>query len=88
LTVFLQGVIEILNRGSRSIAISAACLLASFALSAAALAASPTPNLLLPGSSRGVSEAPPPQPINWDRVTQEATDLLSKYIQMNTSNPP
>jgi acetylornithine deacetylase/succinyl-diaminopimelate desuccinylase-like protein len=88
LTVFLQGVIEILNRGYRSIAIAAACLLASFALSAAALAASPTPNLLLPSSSRGVSEAPPPQPINWDRVTQEATDLLSKYIQMNTSNPP
>jgi len=88
--VFLQGVIEILNRGCRSIAISAACLLASFALSPSALAASPspTPNSLLPGESRGVSEAPPPQPINWDRVTQEATDLLSKYIQMNTTNPP
>ena len=60
LTVFLQGVIEILHRGSRSIATAAACLLASFALSGSALAASPTPNLLLPGSSRGVSEAPPP----------------------------
>ena len=88
--MFLQGVIEILKRGSRSIAIAAACLLAGFALPASALAASPspTPNLLMPGGSRGVSEAPPPQPINWDRVTQEATDLLSKYIQMNTSNPP
>jgi acetylornithine deacetylase/succinyl-diaminopimelate desuccinylase-like protein len=38
--------------------------------------------------SRGVSAAPPPQPINWDKVTQEATDLLSKYIQINTTNPP
>jgi acetylornithine deacetylase/succinyl-diaminopimelate desuccinylase-like protein len=37
---------------------------------------------------RGVSKAPPPQPINWDKVTQEATDLLSNYIQINTTNPP
>ena len=36
----------------------------------------------------GVSKAPPPQPINWDKVTQEATDLLSRYIQLNTTNPP
>ncbi|HWN58737.1 MAG TPA: M20/M25/M40 family metallo-hydrolase [Methylomirabilota bacterium] len=35
-----------------------------------------------------MSKAPPPQPINWDKVTQEATDLLSKYIQINTTNPP
>ena len=41
-----------------------------------------------PAESRGVTQAPPPQPINWDKVTQEATDLLSKYIQMNTTNPP
>jgi acetylornithine deacetylase/succinyl-diaminopimelate desuccinylase-like protein len=72
-------------------AIAASFLLACIATSSSALAASPiaatTPNLL-PAESRGVSQAPPPQPINWDRVTQEATDLLSKYIQINTTNPP
>ncbi|MGH7924003.1 MAG: M20/M25/M40 family metallo-hydrolase [Candidatus Binatus sp.] len=35
-----------------------------------------------------MTKAPPPQPINWDKVTQEATDLLSKYIQIDTTNPP
>jgi len=81
-------VIEITNRGARAIAI-AAYLLACFAICGAALAASvpATPNVL-PAESSGVSQAPPPQPINWDRVTQEATDLLSKYIQIDTTNPP
>jgi acetylornithine deacetylase/succinyl-diaminopimelate desuccinylase-like protein len=65
----------------------AAFLLAGIALSSIAEAASPTSNVL-PSESKGVSPAPPPQPINWDRVTQEATDLLSKYIQINTTNPP
>ena len=62
-------------------------MLAWLAIPCSALAASPSPNVL-PSESRGVTQAPPPQPINWDRVTQEATDLLSKYIQMNTTNPP
>ncbi len=75
-------------RGRTPAVIAAACLLACVALSGSALAASPaTPNIL-PSESRGVSKAPPPQPINWDKVTQEATDLLSKYIQINTTNPP
>jgi acetylornithine deacetylase/succinyl-diaminopimelate desuccinylase-like protein len=67
----------------------AAALLACFALPGAALAASgaATPNVL-PAQSRGVSPAPPPQPINWDKVTEEATDLLSRYIQIDTTNPP
>src|ERR1700693_2566960 len=45
------------------------CLLACLAISAPAFAASPSasPNML-PGESRGVTKAPPPQPINWDRV--------------------
>ena len=70
-------------------AIAAAYLLASLALPRPALAASPsaTPNVL-PAESIGVRPAPPPQPINWDRVTQEATELLSKYIQLDTTNPP
>ncbi|MGA9721948.1 MAG: M20/M25/M40 family metallo-hydrolase [Candidatus Binatus sp.] len=69
--------------------IASACLLACLAISRSVFAASPsaTPNVL-PAESMGVTQAPPPQPINWDRVTQEATDLLSKYIQINTTNPP
>jgi acetylornithine deacetylase/succinyl-diaminopimelate desuccinylase-like protein len=68
---------------------AAASLLACLAICGFASAASPaaTPNVL-PAESRGVTKAPPPQPINWDKVTQEATDLLSKYIQINTTNPP
>jgi acetylornithine deacetylase/succinyl-diaminopimelate desuccinylase-like protein len=32
--------------------------------------------------------APQPKAIDYDKLTQEATDLLSKYIQINTTNPP
>ena len=32
--------------------------------------------------------APQPKAIDYDKLTQEATDLLSKYIQTNTTNPP
>ena len=35
-----------------------------------------------------VTKAPPPQPIDYDKLTQEATTFLSKYIQINTTNPP
>ncbi len=31
---------------------------------------------------------PRPKPIDWDKITQQATELLSKYIQINTTNPP
>jgi len=76
---------------NRASAIAAASLLTWVALSGSALAApasaSAAPNIL-PSESMGVSKAPPPQPINWDKVTQEATDLLSRYIQLNTTNPP
>jgi acetylornithine deacetylase/succinyl-diaminopimelate desuccinylase-like protein len=29
-----------------------------------------------------------PKPVDWDAITREATVLLSKYIQINTTNPP
>ena len=29
-----------------------------------------------------------PKPIDYDKPKREATDLLSKYIQINASNPP
>jgi acetylornithine deacetylase/succinyl-diaminopimelate desuccinylase-like protein len=45
-------------------------------------------NSVTPGHPSLVRKAPPPKPIDWDKVTQEATTLLSKYIQINTSNPP
>jgi acetylornithine deacetylase/succinyl-diaminopimelate desuccinylase-like protein len=89
--VFLQGVIEFLECCSRwrATAIAAVWLFAGLAISNTVLAASPAPTPdLLPAEARGVSAAPPPQPINWDRVTQEATDLLSRYIQIDTTNPP
>jgi acetylornithine deacetylase/succinyl-diaminopimelate desuccinylase-like protein len=35
-----------------------------------------------------VRKAAAPKPIEWDKITAEATDLLSKYIKINTSNPP
>jgi acetylornithine deacetylase/succinyl-diaminopimelate desuccinylase-like protein len=87
--VLLHGVIKVLPRRSiiGASAIAAVSMLAFLAISGAASAASPSPNVL-PAESMGVTKAPPPQPINWDRVTQEATDLLSKYIQINTTNPP
>jgi acetylornithine deacetylase/succinyl-diaminopimelate desuccinylase-like protein len=86
-------VIEIYNYGSipprrKTTAIATACVLACVALCGSALAAPSATTNILPSESRGVSKAPPPQPINWDKVTQEATDLLSKYIQLNTTNPP
>jgi acetylornithine deacetylase/succinyl-diaminopimelate desuccinylase-like protein len=86
-------VINIYNYGAIALrrlpaAIAAASLLACVALCNSALAAPSATNSILPSESRGVSKAPPPQPINWDKVTQEATDLLSRYIQLNTTNPP
>jgi acetylornithine deacetylase/succinyl-diaminopimelate desuccinylase-like protein len=88
--VFLHGVIEsFILRMRLRVAVAAVCLLACLAICGSAIAASPSSTTsLLPAESQGVSQAPPPQPINWDRVTQEATDLLSRYIQINTTNPP
>ena len=28
------------------------------------------------------------KPLDWDAITREATGFLSKYIQINTTNPP
>jgi hypothetical protein len=35
-----------------------------------------------------VVKAPAPKEIDYDKLTQEATDFLSKYIKINTTNPP
>ena len=36
----------------------------------------------------GAARAESPAPFDWDALTREATDLLSNYIQINTTNPP
>ena len=38
--------------------------------------------------SGAVNEAPAAQAFNWEKLTQEATALLSKYIRIDTTNPP
>jgi acetylornithine deacetylase/succinyl-diaminopimelate desuccinylase-like protein len=35
-----------------------------------------------------IEKAPPPKPPDYGKLTQEAAALLSKYIQINTTNPP
>jgi len=35
-----------------------------------------------------VVKAPPAKEIDYDKLTQEASDFLSKYIRINTTNPP
>ena len=35
-----------------------------------------------------IEKAPPPKPINYDRLTQEAVTLLQHYVRINTTNPP
>ncbi len=47
-------------------------------------AATATAVLLIAGAARADSA----RSFEWDALTREATDLLSDYIQINTSNPP
>jgi acetylornithine deacetylase/succinyl-diaminopimelate desuccinylase-like protein len=35
-----------------------------------------------------VRKAPSPKPIDYDKLTQEATNLLAQYIRIDTTNPP
>ena len=35
-----------------------------------------------------MQKAPPPKPIDYNKLTQEAVDFLSKDIQIDTTNPP
>lgn len=42
--------------------------------------------LLIAGVAPGWAQSG--KPVNWDAITTEATALLSKYIQINTTNPP
>jgi acetylornithine deacetylase/succinyl-diaminopimelate desuccinylase-like protein len=66
-------------------------LAASLALSLCASVGAGTGWSAEPASSieaDAVNEAPAPQPFNWEKLTQEATALLSQYIRIDTTNPP
>lgn len=39
-------------------------------------------------TKRRAIEKSTPTPIDWDKLTKEATDLLSNYIRINTADPP
>ncbi|MDO8432280.1 MAG: M20/M25/M40 family metallo-hydrolase [Candidatus Binatus sp.] len=74
-----------------SIAILLCATIAVAASPTATVTTAPTPDAasVAPSSQRSIAAvAPPPKPIDWDKVTREATDLLSQYIQINTTNPP
>jgi acetylornithine deacetylase/succinyl-diaminopimelate desuccinylase-like protein len=66
---------------------------ATFALVAALVAGGPrahadssTPRP--PDSNGTVRKASAPKPINYDKLTQEAVDLLAQYVKTNTTDPP
>ncbi len=68
----------------------AALITAILGLADAAFAA-PLPTPAAPATaaaSRALHGRPAPKPIDYDKVTAEATDLLAKYIRINTTNPP
>lgn len=66
-------------------AIVAALALACVPLAARAYAAAPRHHHR---RERFVTKAPPPKKIDYAQVTKEAAALLSKYIQLNTTDPP
>lgn len=68
----------------RALAAAVAIVLCAPAIDAAAAA----PVNVGPARQKFVRRAPPPKAIDWDRITQEATELLSKYIQIDTTDPP
>jgi acetylornithine deacetylase/succinyl-diaminopimelate desuccinylase-like protein len=41
-----------------------------------------------PATAGIIQKGAAPQPINYDKITQEAVDLLSQYVKINTTNPP
>jgi acetylornithine deacetylase/succinyl-diaminopimelate desuccinylase-like protein len=45
-------------------------------------------SLAIAAEGAQVVKAPPPSKIDYDKLTQEATDFLSKYLRINTTNPP
>jgi acetylornithine deacetylase/succinyl-diaminopimelate desuccinylase-like protein len=89
----MRGVLRLMLAGAIAAAIAIAVALAQAAAPTAGFASATTTAAVGPGRATAspVVVTPPkpkPKPIDWDKITQEATDLLSKYIQINTTNPP
>lgn len=75
-----------MNRARRTLELALALYIATGIASASAFAQSKSP--AKSAHEAVVVRAPQPKAIDYDKLTQEATDLLSKYIQINTTNPP
>ncbi len=70
------------NRRATRIALALIAIVAGVALSARPAAAAHN------GRHRLVEPAPPPRPIDYAQLTQEAATLLQNYIRIDTTNPP
>jgi acetylornithine deacetylase/succinyl-diaminopimelate desuccinylase-like protein len=75
-----------MNRAGRRLQLALALSIATAIATASAFAQSKSPSK---SAHEAVAvRAPQPKAIDYDKLTQEATDLLSRYIQTNTTNPP
>jgi acetylornithine deacetylase/succinyl-diaminopimelate desuccinylase-like protein len=75
-----------MNRARRRLQLASALYIAGGLATALAFAQSKSPSK---SAHEAVAvRAPQPKAIDYDKLTVEATDLLSKYIQTNTTNPP
>ncbi|HKF29775.1 MAG TPA: M20/M25/M40 family metallo-hydrolase, partial [Candidatus Binataceae bacterium] len=75
-----------MNRARRRLELAFALCIATGIATASAFAQSKSPSK---AAHEAVAvRAPQPKAIAYDKLTQEATDLVSKYIQINTTNPP
>ena len=76
-----------MNKAYRRISLIAILAAAAALVAASQASAQPKPSPRSTPEAVAV-RAPQPKPIDYEKLTQEATDLLSKYIQINTTNPP
>jgi acetylornithine deacetylase/succinyl-diaminopimelate desuccinylase-like protein len=73
-----------LTRGRLAIAVT----LAAVSLTAVGRAIAAAPAKHTRPHQTIVTKAPPPKNIDYAKITKEATQLLSQYIQINTTDPP
>ncbi|MBV8054168.1 MAG: hypothetical protein JO071_02890, partial [Deltaproteobacteria bacterium] len=76
-----------MNSAIRSTLIACACSILIGPVYAAQMAADPG-RTDRHAESGMIEQAPAPKPLDYGRLTQEAAALLSKYIQIDTTNPP
>jgi acetylornithine deacetylase/succinyl-diaminopimelate desuccinylase-like protein len=75
------------NGAIRSALMACACWFMSRPLLAAPISDGPNGSDLSAKSGMTL-QVPPPKPLDYGKLTQEAAVLLSKYIQIDTTNPP